>query len=198
MIQSWSALTVPSPVVIVLLPVNRFLNKLAPKVPNNILRNPPFCSFASFYLFHWHLSLTILLPFISSFKIIVLKPDPHIFLRIAAFFANDAAVNPNGIKTILTNGLSTFPIKGNPVLSNAPKSLPRNPPDYPILCNWVFDSFILAEELFAKALWSFKTCVLIYKNLWRKLFSSLESPTTFEEFFKDTSVPFFIPCFNLF
>ena len=34
---------------------------------------------------------------------------------------------------LLVNGLSTFPIKGNPVFSNGPKSLPRNPPDCPIL-----------------------------------------------------------------
>ena len=29
------------------LPVNRFTYKLSPKVPHNIPRNPPFCSFAS-------------------------------------------------------------------------------------------------------------------------------------------------------
>ena len=29
-------------------PVKRFPNKLAPNMPNNILRNPPFCSFTSF------------------------------------------------------------------------------------------------------------------------------------------------------
>ena len=63
------------------------------------------------------------------------------------------------------NDLSTFPIKGKPVFSNGPKSLPKNPPDCPILCSWVFDSFILAEELFAKALRSLKTCVLVNNNL---------------------------------
>ena len=36
-----TALFIPSP-------ANIFPNKLAPNVPNNILRNPPFCSFASF------------------------------------------------------------------------------------------------------------------------------------------------------
>ena len=47
-----------------------------------------------------------------------------------------AAVNPNGIKTLfLVNGLSTFLIKDNPVLSNDSKSLSENPPDIPILCN---------------------------------------------------------------
>ena len=51
-------------------------------------------------------------------------------------------------------------------------------------------NFTLAEELFAKALQSLKTCVLVNINLCRKLFSSLESPTTFDEIFKATSVPF--------
>ena len=53
------------------------------------------------------------------------------------------------IKTLLTNGLSTFPIKGNPIFSIGPKGLLKNPPVCPILCNWVFDNFILADEPFA-------------------------------------------------
>ena len=64
----------------------------------------------------------------------------------------------------LTDGLSTFLIKGNPDFSNGPKNLPRNPPDCSILCSWVFDNVILADELFPKALQSFKTCVLIDSN----------------------------------
>ena len=91
------------------------------------------------------------------------------------------AVNPNGIKTILANGLSTLFIKGKPFFSNGPKSLPRNPTDFPILHNWVFDNFSLAEDLFAKALRNFETCVLVNNNLYGKLFSSLELPTTFDE-----------------
>ena len=47
----------------------------------------------------------------------------------------DAAVNPNGIKTLLANGISTFFIKGNPVFSLGPKSPPKNPPDCSILCS---------------------------------------------------------------
>ena len=35
----------------------------------------------------------------------------------------------------LASSLSTFIIKGNPVFSNGPISLPKNPPDFPILCN---------------------------------------------------------------
>ena len=111
--------------------------------------------------------------------------------------ADADAVNPNGIKALLANGLSEFPIKGNPVFTNGPKGPPRNPPDHPFLCSWVFDYFILAEELFAKALWSFETCVLVNNNLWGKLFSSLESPAIFDEIFKVTSVRFFIPDFSL-
>ena len=48
--------------------------------------------------------------------------------------ADGAAVNPNGIKTFLANGLSTSPIKGNPVFSSGPKSLPESPAHCPILC----------------------------------------------------------------
>ena len=47
-------------------------------------------------------------------------PDPNILSRIAAFVAYAAVVNPNGIKTLLANGLSTVPIKGKPVYSNGP------------------------------------------------------------------------------
>ena len=65
--------------------------------------------------------------------------------------ADAAVVNPSGIKTLLANVLSTCPIKRNPVLNNGPKSLPKNHPDCTILFKWVFDNFILAEELFAKA-----------------------------------------------
>ena len=100
------------------------------------------------------------------------KPDPNIVLWIVASVAAASAVNLNGIKTLSANGFITFPIKGNPVFSSDPKSLPKNPPDCPILCNWVFDNFILTEELFAKALQGFETCVLVYNNLRGKLFSS--------------------------
>ena len=42
-------------------------------------------------------------------------PDPNIFLWIATSLTDAAVINPNGIKKVLANGLSTFPIKGNPV-----------------------------------------------------------------------------------
>ena len=83
--------------------------------------------------------LTIfLILFISSLEIVsVVKPDPNIFLWIAAFVADAAAVNPNGIKTLLAKSLNTFRINGNPVFNNGPKSLPKNSPCCPILYNWV-------------------------------------------------------------
>ena len=52
-----------------------------------------------------------------------MQPDPNIFLRIAASVTDATAVNPNGIKTLLANGLSTIFAKGNPVFSNGPKRL---------------------------------------------------------------------------
>ena len=39
------ALKNPSPALTVPFPVNTFPNKDAPKVPNSILRKPPFCYF---------------------------------------------------------------------------------------------------------------------------------------------------------
>ena len=88
-------------------------------------------------------------------------------------------------------------MKGNPVFSNGPKSLHKNPPDCTILFYWIFNNFILAEELFAKALRSFETCVLVNNNLCGKSFSSVRSPTTFAERSEVTLVPFFIADFNL-
>ena len=44
-----------------------------------------------------------------------------------------------------------------------------------------------------KTLRSFDTCVVVNNNLCGKLLPSLESPATFAESFKVTSVPFFIP-----
>ena len=81
----------PSPALIVPLPVNRLPNKLAPKVPNNIPRNPSFHSFALFLivsLTHFinnpdsSSDLTIfIISFISSFEINnALTPEGNIFL----------------------------------------------------------------------------------------------------------------------
>ena len=63
-------------------------------------------------------------------------------LWIAASVAGAAAVNPNDIKMVLLNGLSTFSIEGNPIFSNGPKILAKNYPGCPILCSWGFDNSI--------------------------------------------------------
>ena len=89
------------------------------------------------------------------------------------------------IKTLLAYGLSTSIIKGKPVFSSGRACLPKNAFDYSC-SNWVFDNFILAEELFAKTLQSFKTCVLVNNNLCGTLFSSLESTATFDQSFFST------------
>ena len=127
-----------------------------------------------------------MISFIFWFEIIYfVLPDANIFLWIAESVADTAAVNRNGIKTLLANGLSTFSIKDNPDFSNDLKGLPRLPylSYFPILKQdnptWssyfmqlVFDNFILADEPFAKALQSLETCVLVNSKLWGKLFSS--------------------------
>ena len=96
-------------------------------MPNNIPRNPPFCSFASF-LIVWLTSFInnpdysidlnmFIISLISSFEIINVvlreaksegRPDPNIFLWIAPSVTDAAAFNPNGIKTLLANGLIHF------------------------------------------------------------------------------------------
>ena len=64
---------------------------------------------------------------ISLFEIIyIVILDPSIFLFIRAP-SLAAAVNFNGIKTLLTNGLITFSIKSKPFFINAQRSLPTNP-----------------------------------------------------------------------
>ena len=74
-----------------------------------------------------------MISFISSFEIVfVFIPYPEMFFQITVSVADASAVNPNGIKTLLADGLSTFSTKGKPVFSNSPKSVPRNRPDCPI------------------------------------------------------------------
>ena len=48
------------------------------------------------------------------------------------------------------------------------------PPDFIILDNWDFDSIISVDDLLAKALRRFATCLSVNNNLCGKLVSSLE------------------------
>ena len=93
---------------------------------------------------------------ISSFQTIdVFVSERNIFFWIPEPAADAATVNLNGIKTLLANDVSIFFINGKLGFIDGPKSLPRNPPHCIILECWVFDNFILADELFAKGLWKF-------------------------------------------
>ena len=65
--------------------------------------------------------------------------------------ADVASVNPKGIKALLTNGLITFFVNGNPIFSNEPRNLPKNPPDSVVLDNWIFDKLIPVDDLLPKA-----------------------------------------------
>ena len=66
----------------------------------------------------------------SLFEIIsAYTSDPKTFFLIAACVADAAAVNLNGMITILVNALSTFFINSKPVFRNGPKNVPKNPPD---------------------------------------------------------------------
>ena len=94
-------------------------------------------------------------------------PEPRIVLCILVFAA--AVVTPNGIKMVLANGLSSFFINGKPVFSDGPKSLPRSPSDCNILDRWVFDHFILADELFAKPLRNLETFLSVNNNIMNKI-----------------------------
>ena len=65
-----------------------------------------------------------MISFISSLEIInSVLPDPNIFWWIAPSVADAAVVNPDGTKTLLAYGLSTYPIKDNPVFSDGSKGL---------------------------------------------------------------------------
>ena len=109
-----AVLIMPSLALIVPLAFNTFPYKLAPKVPNSISIKPPFCYFASILIVllttyinkpDFSRGLTIfIISFISSFEIIIVViPNPKIFLWIAPSVADATTVNPNGFKTLLAD-----------------------------------------------------------------------------------------------
>ena len=104
-----------SPALITPLPASICPYELPPKLPNIILKNPSFCSFASFFIasltpFINKLdSLRYLNIFMISFKSIfentnVVVPELNFFVSIAASFAAASAVISNGVKKHLANG----------------------------------------------------------------------------------------------
>ena len=121
----------------------------------------------------------------------------YIYIYYISGSADDAAVNHNGVKTLLANDLIKFFTKNKPASSNGPRRLPKDARECTIFDSRFFDSLILTDDLFAKALQSRETWLSVNISLWEKLFSCLESPITFDERFKITSVPIFISNFNL-
>ena len=95
----------------------------------------------------------------------------------------------------MADGLIAFFISGNPVFSNGPNNLPRNPPDCIIFDNWLFDNLISVDEWFVKALQIFATYLLVNNYWWGKLVSL--SPIILGDTLKTTSDSFFIAEFNL-
>ena len=169
------------------LPVIRFLNKLEADVPNSMQWNPPIYSFASFLivlqkLFNNKLDssrdlfafMTSSISWFQIIDVVLLIPNPKIFLWIAASVSDAAIVNLNGINMPFANVLRTFFIKSKPVFSYGPRSLSKDPPNRTILKRWVFHNLILADDLFAKVLQSLKTCVLVNDSLSGELISFLE------------------------
>ena len=79
---------------------------------------------------------------ISLFDIIsvVVSPDPNIFLFILASAADAAAINPEGITTLLANDVITFFIKGNPAFNKGPSNLPKT-------YHLIYLSFLITELL---------------------------------------------------
>ena len=95
----------------------------------SIPRNPPLCSLNNKPESSRHFTI-FLMSFISSFDVTSIvvpdpeAPDPITFLWIPV----SAAVNSNGIRTLLVNCVSTFFINGKPTFSNDPRKLPQKPP----------------------------------------------------------------------
>ena len=85
----------------------------------------------------------------------------NFFLCILGSTADAAAVNPKGIKKLLTKGLITFFINGNPVFSNGLRNLLRHPHYCIIFDNWVFDNLVLVDELFVKDLQRLEILALV-------------------------------------
>ena len=116
-----------------------------------MVRKPPFYFFASFSIDSITTFINIpdsskdlmnfMVSAISSFEIInSVVSNLRTFLWVLVSHAHCATVNPYGIKTLLDNGFKKFLINSNPVFSNGPRSLPRNPPDSTtIIDGCVFD-----------------------------------------------------------
>ena len=165
------ALITPSPArTIPFPPVNKFPNKLAPKVPKSILKNPSLCSLVSFSIFlvtpfnkipeFSNVSIIFIISFMSSCSLTNLTHFPLIFFCILPSIADIAAVKPNGANTFLANGIATF-INGPDNLLN---NLPKNPPDCIIFFKCALLNFISVAKLLLIAFLNLVLCLVVNNN----------------------------------
>ena len=109
----------PEPVLTIPFLANKFPDKLARKVTNNIRKNPPFSSFDSFLIAlvtpfnktlessrYWTI---FIMSFVSPFEIIkAVVPEPCILFWIPTSTAEAAALIPNAAKTCFAKRIATF------------------------------------------------------------------------------------------
>ena len=164
------ALTIPLPVLIIPFPVNELPHKLAPKVPKNILKNPPLCSLVSFSIVlitpfnkipeFSNASIIFIISFISSCSIINLIPSPLIFFCILPSIADIAAVKTSDANTFLANGIATF-INGPATLLN---NKPKKPPDCIIFFICASLNVISVDKLLLIAFLNLVFCLVVNNN----------------------------------
>ena len=75
------------------------------------------------------------IPLLDFMSVVRLDTNFFFFLCVLASAAYAEDVNPNVIKRLLPNGLTTFFINGNAVFSKGLRSLTGNPPECIILDN---------------------------------------------------------------
>ena len=134
--------------------------------------------FNYFHFFIWY--CFILLPNLEFF---------YVFLRLLVILQLFILM----VLKHLANGWSIFFINRRSVFSYGPRVFLRNPPDF-VLDSWVFDSLILTDKLFTKALWRFATCWLVNYSLWGK---SHHQYFEIDDCLKVTWISFLIANFNL-
>ena len=129
---------------------------------------------------------------LSGYYVVV--PNPKFFLWISASAGDVIDVNRNNM--FLASGSACFIIfSGQANLLN--KAL-RYPLNYIILDIWIFDEFLLTNELVSKSLWRIATSLLVSNNVCGQLVSWLELPIIFDRNLEVISISFFIVDFNLF
>ena len=114
--------------------------------------------------------------------------DSSIILWITASAFDAAAVNSNGTNRIVANSICAFFINSKPSYINGPRRLLKNPLNWILLENWVFDNSVSTDELFAKAYYR-PACLSVDERLYGK--KNLSVPIIRHDNHKVTPVVFF-------